>query len=76
MPNKKFKGGRRYNSLSVNDESTLKSRKLSRSFWKRWDAKHHDLRMKRQGTVSMNRAMNCTCDMASSHLDALAYGVN
>ena len=70
--NKKFKGGRRYNSLLVNAKRALQSGKLSRSFWKRWDAKNNDLRMKRQGTVSMNRAMNCTRDMASSHLHTLA----
>ena len=28
--------------------------------------------MKRQGTVSINRALNCTRDMAYSHHDALA----
>jgi hypothetical protein len=70
--NKKLKGGRRYTNLSVNAKRALQNKKLSRSFWKRWDAKHDDLRMKRQGTVTMNRAMNCTRDMASSHLDALA----
>ena len=70
--NKKFKGGRRYSSLSVNAKRALQSGKLSRSFWKRWDTKYDNLRLKRQGIVSLNRAMNCTCDMASSHLDALA----
>ena len=69
--NKKLKGGRRYTNLSVNAKMALQNKKLSRSFWKRWDAKHDDLRMKRQGTVTMNRAMNCTRDMTSSHLDAL-----
>ena len=30
------------------------------------------LTKKRQGTVSMNRALNCTREMAVSHLDDLA----
>ena len=69
--NKKYKGGRGFCRLSANAKRALQTKKLSRSFWKRWDAKHDDLRMKRQGTVSMNRVLNCTRDMACSHLDAL-----
>ena len=70
--NKKFKGGRGFNKLSANAKRALETKNLSRSFWKRWDAKHDDLGIKRQGTISMNRALNCTLDMACSHLDALA----
>ena len=45
---------------------------LSKSFWKHWDSKYdHVLTKKRQGTVSMNRALNCTREMACSHLDDL-----
>ena len=46
---------------------------MSKSFWTRWDAKYiRVLTKKRQGTVSMNRALNCTKEMAVSHLDDLA----
>ena len=70
--NKKYKGGRGFCKLSANAKRALRTNKLSRSFWKRWDAKHDDSRMKRQDTVSMNKALNCTRDMTCSHLDALA----
>ena len=70
--NKKYKGGRGFCELSANAKRALRAKKLSRSFWKRLDAKHDHLRMKRQGTVSMNRTLNCIRDMACSHLDALA----
>ena len=71
--NKKFTGGWCYNNLSVNAKRALQSGKLSRSFWKSWDTKHDDLQMDKTGNRvhAMNRAMNCTRDMAS-HLDALA----
>ena len=42
--------------------------RLSRSFWRRFNSTHRDLTMKRQGQVSMNRALNCTKEMACSHL--------
>ena len=46
--------------------------RLSRSFWLRFDAKHSSLTIKRQGNVSINRALNCTREMACEHLDNLA----
>ena len=69
--NKKYEGGRGFCKLSANAKRALRTKKLSRSFWKRWDEKHDDLRMKRQSTVSMNRTLHCTRGMACSHLDAL-----
>ena len=33
---------------------------------------HPDIRMKRPGNVSINRALNCTRDMAEKYLDNLA----
>ena len=45
--NKKYKGGRGFCKLSANAKRDLQTKKLSQSFWKRWDAKHDDLRMKR-----------------------------
>ena len=56
--NKKYKGGRGFCEFSANAKRALRTKKLSRSFWKRWDVKHDDLRMKRQGAVSMNRTLN------------------
>ena len=50
----------------------LPTKTLGRSFWGRWNAKHADIYMKRQGNVSIRRVLNCTKAMAISHLDALA----
>ena len=70
--NARFKGGRKYQKLSNNAMSALEKGKLSRSFWLRFNAKHKSLTIKRQGKVSINRALNCTRQMACEHLDALA----
>ena len=65
--------GRRVQKLSAVAKHALETGKLSKSFWKRWDAKYAKvLTKKRQGTVSMNRALNCTKEMAISHIDELA----
>ncbi|XP_065655958.1 uncharacterized protein LOC136081783 [Hydra vulgaris] len=61
--NKKMKGRRKFIALK---------KSLSKSFWRLWDAKHVNVSLKRQGIITMNRAMNCTCEMACSHLDDLA----
>ena len=45
--------------------------RLGQSFWQRWGAEHSDLVLKRQGNVAMNRALNCTRQMAESHLGIL-----
>lgn len=41
---------------------------MSRSFWLRFNAKHSSLTIKRQGKVSINRALNCNREMACEHL--------
>ena len=46
--------------------------RLSKTFCQRFHLDHPSLTMKRQGNVSMNRALNCTREMAESHLDDLA----
>ena len=46
--------------------------RLGKSFWKRWDTTHSGLTKKRQGSVNLNRALNCTREMAIQHLDDLA----
>lgn len=70
--NKKYKGGRRFVNLSSHAKTALQNKKLGRSFWERWDAKHPSLVKKRQGTISTKRALNCTEEMAENHLDELA----
>ena len=45
---------------------------LGRSFWRRWNEKHADICMKRQGIFLIRRALNCTKAKAISHLDAVA----
>ena len=45
---------------------------MSKSFWKRGDAKHSSLTREHQGNVNMNRALNCTRQMAEKYLNELA----
>ena len=70
--NKTIPKGRRTRPLSKNAKAALETNKLSKSFWRRWDAKYRDVTLKRQGTISANRALNCTLEMAQTHLDGLA----
>ncbi|XP_065675916.1 uncharacterized protein LOC136092125 [Hydra vulgaris] len=70
--NKNGKGGRKFLKLSPSGKMALQNRKLGKSFWRRWHAEHDDIVIKRQGRVKMNRALNCTREMATAHLDALA----
>ncbi|XP_065640013.1 uncharacterized protein LOC136072675 [Hydra vulgaris] len=70
--NTKMKGGRKFQKLSLNARAALEKGKLSRSFWLRFNAKHSSLTIKRQGSVSINRALNCSREMACNHLDSLA----
>ena len=51
------------------DDLNIIAFRLGRSFLRRLNAKHSSLTMKRQGTISMNRALNCTRNMATDHLD-------
>ena len=46
--------------------------RLSRSFWSQFHAKHTSLRVECQGHVSINRALNCTREIACNHLNDLA----
>ena len=66
--NKKQKGGRNYKKLSPGAKSAIEKSKLGRSFWLRFNARHPELRLKRQGQVSLRRALNCTRDMACEHI--------
>ena len=65
--------GQHITELSPNAQRALQTKKLSKSFWKRWDSKYQKcITKKRQGTVSINRALNCTKEMACNHLNKLA----
>ena len=65
--------GRQITKLSPNAQRALRTKKLSKSFWKCWEAKYQKyITKKRQGTVSINRALNCTKEMACNHLKELA----
>ena len=64
--------GRMGKRLSVHAEKALLKKKLSKSFWKRFHAANPSLTMKRPGNTSINRALNCTKDMAIRHLGELA----
>ena len=66
------KGVKRFKPLSKASTTALEKRKISRSFWRRFDSKHPDITRKRQGIVSMNRALNCSREMATEHIDDLA----
>lgn len=59
--------------LSTSAENCLKTGKVGRSFWLRFDAEHQDLKKKRCGVTAMKRALACTREMAVNHLDELAY---
>ena len=64
--------GRQVTKLSPNAQRALQTKKLSKSFWRRWDAKYQkNITKKRQGAVSTNRALNCTKEMACNHLNEL-----
>ena len=63
--------GRNGTPLSHNSENLLKTDKLSKAFWKRWDTKHQTLTQKRPGYVSIKQALGCNREMTISHLDEL-----
>ena len=66
--NRKLKGGRKFQKLSRYARSAIEKGRLGRRFWLRFNAKHSSLSLKRQGHVSINRALNCTRAMACNHL--------
>ena len=54
--------------LNQNNSYMLSFTSLAQSFWQRFEAENPDISLKRQGTVSINRALNCTREMAEVHL--------
>ena len=64
--------GRKLKPLSNAAKKVLENNRLSKSFWKCWDAKHSSITRKQPGNVNLNRAPNCTQAIAEEHLDQLA----
>ena len=60
-------GAKRYKPLSKAAEDALKKKNCA--FFRRFDAKHPELTKKRQGMVSIDRALNCSQEMARNHID-------
>ena len=58
--------------LSDHARNVIKNQRLGRRFWTRFLAAHPDVSVKRKGNVSVNRALNCTREMAVKHIDELA----
>ena len=70
--NNKKVGYRNCTPLSTNAKSALARGSLGRRYWTRFNAAHSDLSIKRKGNVSINRALNCTREMAEKHINELA----
>ena len=70
--NNKRLRSRNCTKLSTNAQRVLETNSLGRRFWTRFQASHPDLSIKRKGNVSVNRALNCTREMAVKHIDELA----
>ena len=68
----KQRTGRKYEKLTDNALKVLARNRAGRGFWRRFHVANPCLVRKRQGTVSVNRALNCTRTMAEIHLDDLA----
>ena len=64
--------GRKYTKLSMNANRALQRSRVGRGFWRRFHASYPDIVRKYQGTVSINRALNCTRHMTVNYLDELA----
>lgn len=58
--------------LTDNAKKALIKNRIGRGFWRRFDIAHPDVKRKKPGNVSINRALSCTRDMAAIHLDELA----
>ena len=68
----KSRTGRKYIKLSKNANRAIQRSRVGRGFWRRFHASYPDIVRKRQGTVSVNRALYCTRDMAANYLDELS----
>ena len=59
---------------SENAKRVLATKKLGRRYETKFMASRPYLSINRRGNVSINRALNCTCEMAAQHIDELAQG--
>ena len=60
-----------WNYYQMHNEHS-KQRSFVKSFWMCWDSKYQKyITEKRQGTVSINYALNCTKEMTCNHLNKL-----
>ena len=58
--------------LSINALKAVKTKKISRSFFRRFRASHPEVRPKLRHKVSVKRGLRCTEEMAIEYLDQLA----
>ena len=59
-------------ALSENAKKALQNNKVSRSFFRRLQAEHPEIKPKNRHKVSVKRGLKCTREMAIDYLDALA----
>ena len=62
----------KYIPLSVNAKQALATKKLSRSFFRRFCAAHPEVKPQSQYKVSLKRGLRCKKEMAIEYLDELA----
>ena len=62
----------KYIPLSKNANKALIEKKVSRSFFRRFQAEHPEVKPKKQHKVSLKRGLCCTKEMAIDYLDQLA----
>ena len=65
-------GNWKYVPLSINANKALATKKVSRSFFRRFRAEHPEIKPKKQHKVSLKRGLRCTKEMAMEYLDELA----
>lgn len=67
------KRGRNSEPLSVNARNALAKKRVGKSFFRRLNVQHPQLRKKLQQRVSAKRGLQCTLETAISYLDELAH---
>ena len=63
----------KYITLSVNAKQTLATKKVSRSFFRRFRAAHPEVKLKSHHKVSLKRGLRCMKEMTIEYLDELAW---
>ena len=67
--NKRKKGGQLYQPISVNGKKFLDKRKLSKSFWHRFEIDFPSLSRKMQGNATTKCVLACSEEMVCEYLD-------